>query len=69
VTQLAIDQDGALTATLAGAGVVELGDTTELDDKVVALTTVLQQVDLQCVRRIDLRVPTHPALVRAARCE
>jgi hypothetical protein len=46
---------------------VILGDTSQLADKVVALQSILAQVDLTQVGAIDLRVPARPALTGTPR--
>lgn len=67
------DTGGVLTALVGAAGAaigmapspgveVIFGDTSRLLDKVAALQTVLSQVDVAQVTRIDLRVPGRPAL-------
>lgn len=60
--------DGEVSVELATGGTVLLGDAAELDDKLVALRTVLDQVDRTCLDVLDLRVPTHPALRREDPC-
>jgi cell division protein FtsQ len=61
VTAVSTDLD----ATLAGGGVVRFGSLDEIDDKVVALATVLAGVDLQCMAVLNVAVADHPALTRS----
>jgi cell division protein FtsQ len=57
-----------LTATLAQGGEVRFGDTTRLAAKLRSLQTVLEQVDLHCLDRLDVRAPGNPVLTRRAGC-
>ncbi len=57
-----------LEAELVGGGVIRFGDAEELDAKVVAAKTVLEQVDLACMAVLDVRVPGSPALTRHQGC-
>lgn len=57
-----------LVIDLRAGGSVRVGDLTRLDAKLVALRTVLDQVDLECVATIDLRLPGNPVLTRADPC-
>jgi cell division protein FtsQ len=57
-----------LDVTLGYGGVVRFGSTAELDDKVVALETVLARVQLDCLAMLDLRAPGSPALTRHEGC-
>ena len=58
----------SLRLDLTGGGDVELGDDRGLDAKVEAFRTTFARVDLTCLRRLDLRVPTHPVLTRRDSC-
>ena len=58
----------SLRLELAGGGYVELGDDRQLDAKVEAFRTTFARVDLTCIGRLDLRVPTHPVLTRRDSC-
>lgn len=60
VTAVSTDLDAAL----AGGGVVRFGSLDDIDDKIVALATVLSGVDLQCLAVLNLAVADHPALTR-----
>jgi hypothetical protein len=51
-----------------GGSSVELGPHDELDAKLLAVRTVLTQVDLACPATIDVRVPSVPVLTRAGNC-
>jgi hypothetical protein len=53
---------------LAGGGVARLGPTTALGSKLVAVATVLGQVDLSCLATIDARVPSAPVVTRQPGC-
>ena len=53
-----------LAATLVEGGDVRFGDTTRLAAKLRSLVTVLAQVDLTCLERLDLRSPGTPVLTR-----
>jgi cell division protein FtsQ len=57
-----------LDVTLGYGGVVRFGSTAGLDDKVVALETVLARVQLDCLAVVDLRAPGSPALTRHEGC-
>ena len=57
-----------LDATLASGGEIRFGSTADLDDKIVAVETVLTQVDTACLELLDVRVPGSPALTRHQRC-
>jgi cell division protein FtsQ len=57
-----------LRVRLAEGGVARFGDTTRLDAKLVALETVLAQVDRACLGVLDLRLPGNPVLTRERRC-
>ncbi|MGH9181947.1 MAG: hypothetical protein ACRDY5_09550, partial [Acidimicrobiales bacterium] len=61
------DQPGidlSLTADGGPAGVVRLGVTTALAEKLDALRTVLEKVPLEDLAIVDLRVPRSPVLTR-----
>ena len=55
---------GSLSVGLTDGGRVLFGSSELLADKVVSLETMLQYVDLRCLREIDVRVPAAPALSR-----
>lgn len=57
-----------LVATLVQGGEVRFGDTTRLPAKLRSLATVLDQVDLTCLERLDVRTPGTPVLTRRAGC-
>jgi cell division protein FtsQ len=54
-----------LEATLGSGGVVVFGSVDDLDTKLMALSTVLNRVDLDCLDSLNLSVPDHPALRRS----
>jgi cell division protein FtsQ len=57
-----------LDAALASGGEIRFGSTDDLDDKIVAVETVLADVDTDCLELLDVRVPGSPALTRHQRC-
>ena len=57
-----------LDAELAAGGAIRFGSTDDLDDKIVAVETVLADVDIACLELLDVRVPGSPALTRHQRC-
>jgi cell division protein FtsQ len=59
---------GDLDAALASGGEIRFGSTDDLDDKIVAVETVLADVDTACLALLDVRVPGSPALTRHQRC-
>jgi hypothetical protein len=54
-----------LEATLGSGGVVLFGSAEDLDAKLMALSTVLARVDLECLDSLNVAVPDHPALKRS----
>jgi len=63
-TKQIVVEDGRLMIELVSGGRVNFGDERELDDKFVAIDTVLARVDLSCLASIDVRVPTAPTVRR-----
>jgi cell division septal protein FtsQ len=57
-----------LDAALAAGGEIRFGSADDLDDKIVAVETVLADVDTDCLELLDVRVPGSPALTRHQRC-
>lgn len=53
-----------LEASLSAGGRAVFGSAEELDDKMIALATLLSDVDMSCVSVVDLRVPTNAAVRR-----
>lgn len=53
-----------LEAQLTGGGVVRFGSAVALDEKMVALATVLAQVDMTNIAVLDLGVPDNPTVTR-----
>jgi cell division protein FtsQ len=53
-----------LEATLIEGGVVRFGSAAALEEKMVALATVLGQVDMTNVTVLDLGIPGHPTVTR-----
>jgi cell division protein FtsQ len=60
--------EGEVDLRLVGGGIARLGPTTGLGSKLVAVATVLEQVDLTCLATIDARVPSAPSVTRAQGC-
>jgi cell division protein FtsQ len=60
--------DHGLALALQEGGVVRLGDAGELDAKLVAVATILDQVDRRCLAVLDVRVATSPVLTRQPGC-
>ncbi|MEL7158293.1 MAG: FtsQ-type POTRA domain-containing protein, partial [Actinomycetota bacterium] len=58
--------DGQVFLVLDIGGVANLGTDRELGPKMVALETVLDQVDMTCIDTIDVRVPDAPTVRRLA---
>lgn len=56
--------DGEVIAQLRSGGSVNFGDEELIGEKIRALETLLNRVDLGCLAEIDLRVPSAPALKR-----
>ncbi|MCU1449145.1 MAG: ftsQ [Acidimicrobiales bacterium] len=56
---------GQVELRLRPSGVVKLGPPTALGDKLLAVQTVLGQVDLSRLAVLDVRVPASPAVTRA----
>jgi hypothetical protein len=53
-----------LEAALTRGGVVTFGSVDELDEKLVAVATVLARVDMRCLRILDVKVPGSPTVSR-----
>jgi cell division protein FtsQ len=64
VTEISTDLD----ATLISGGRVRFGTADDLDDKIVAVETVLTDVDVACLDVLDVRVPRSPVLTRNGGC-
>ena len=64
---IAVDDRGVVLELLQGGRVV-LGSPDDLGSKLVAVSTVLDQVDLSDVCALDVRVPSAPSLTRGAPC-
>ena len=56
------------TLLLYGGGRVVLGDLRDLDQKFLAVLTMLDQVPLECLDRIDVRAARVPVLTRLDEC-
>jgi cell division protein FtsQ len=57
-----------LELILFGGGRVALGDTSDLEQKFLSALTLLVQLDLRCLDRIDVRAPSVPVLTRMPGC-
>ena len=57
-----------LDAELVDGGFIRFGSIEDIDDKVTAARTVLDDVDTTCLELLDVRVPASPALTRNQRC-
>ncbi|MFP3901167.1 MAG: cell division protein FtsQ/DivIB [Acidimicrobiia bacterium] len=57
-----------LDAELASGGTVRFGSVEDLDEKLVALETVLADVDTTCLDVLDLRAPPRAAVTRDQGC-
>jgi cell division protein FtsQ len=64
ITEVSTDLD----ATLISGGRVRFGTADDLDDKIVAVETMLTDVDIACLEVLDVRVPGSPALTRSGGC-
>jgi cell division protein FtsQ len=62
VREIAVAED--LVVGLVAGGEARFGDARQLDAKALALATILEEVDLDGLARIDLRVPGNPVLTR-----
>lgn len=58
--------DRHLILDLTNGGQVDLGNESGLPEKLVSYDTIRAGVDLRCLHRIDLRVPTAPAITRVS---
>jgi cell division protein FtsQ len=56
--------EGTVRLELRPAGVVELGGIAQLEEKLLAVLTVLDDVDPAALATLDVRVPTAPVLTR-----
>ncbi len=69
IASLSVSPEGTVDAKLQPRGTAWLGRPDDrLDDKMRALQTVLAQVDLHDLCRLDLRVPSNPVLTRDPQC-
>ena len=65
VAGVALAEGGQVELRLRPSGVVRLGPPDKLADKLLAVETVLAQVDLTRLAVLDVRVPSSPAITRA----
>lgn len=66
---VAFDRSGDLDLVLKDGAVVLLGPADELTAKLAAAGAVLDQVDLECLARIDVRNPTRATVMRRDGCQ
>jgi cell division protein FtsQ len=62
-------EDDELWFELVPRGEVRVGSLDDLGAKLLALRTMLVQVDLRCLDRMDVRAPASPVLTRNRACE
>lgn len=62
-------RDGELRLRLEPSGEVRMGEGGSLDQKLLALDTLLLRVDDTCLDTIDVRVPSAPVLTRDPSCD
>ena len=65
VTGVVAADGGQVELRLKPAGVVRLGPSDQLAEKMLSTQTVLTQVDLARLAVLDVRVPASPAITRA----
>lgn len=58
----------SLRLNLVGGGIVDVGDSRDIDDKYVALRTFLSTVELRCLSVLDVRAPSVPVVTRRTPC-
>lgn len=61
-------RDGTIELGLFGGGVVQLGSSADADEKFLAALSILRGVDLDCLDRVDVRIPSAPVLTRVPDC-
>jgi len=62
MTQLSVTKGGEVDAVLASGTTVLIGAPTDLPEKLLALSTLLDRIDQKGVATIDVRVPDAPVL-------
>ena len=65
VTAVVAADGGQVELRLKPSGIVRLGPPDQLAEKMLAVQTVLTQVDLTRLAVLDVRVPASPAITRA----
>lgn len=63
--ELSVDR---VVLRLRGGAVVDLGDARSLGDKMTAIRTVVDQVDLRCLDELNVAAPLVPVVTRLASC-
>ena len=63
-----VASDDGVELRLGDGGTARLGPPAELGPKLVAVATVLEQVDLTCLAVLDVRVPSAPAITKVPGC-
>jgi len=72
IDSIVINKSGTLNLYLnrevvgeaAAGGVILIGSIDDVDAKVLAIETILAQVDLACLAVLDVQVPTVPVITR-----
>lgn len=67
IDALLVDADGAVTVRLDSGAVATIGPLEDLEDKGVALASVIAEVD-PCIATLDLTAPGAPLLTRVPGC-
>jgi cell division septal protein FtsQ len=62
VSEVGADYGGEVVLVMRDGAIADLGDATQLREKVVSLLTLLDKVSLDGIVTIDLRVPSAPVL-------
>ncbi len=69
VGSAAVTDAGEVEMTVGDKGLLQLGDATQAEAKFLSVKTMLSgAVALDCLQRLDLRVPADPRLERSAGC-
>ena len=63
-----VSTDEGIELMLFGEGKILFGDNEALESKILAASTILEQVDLAELIHIDVRTPDKPVLCRAVEC-
>ena len=63
-----VSSDDGIELILFGEGKILFGDAEALESKILAASTILEQVDLTELIHIDVRTPDKPVLCRSSEC-